>query len=236
MVNRFAVNNFRKGVRVLPSASGTRIRIAQQEDSVAIAAVHAASWRGSYRGILSDEYLNEKLESERLSIWKRRLGFPKTNQYVTVAEQESQIVGFACAFGAEDELLGTMLDNLHVSTSQKGKGIGRKLVRDIAFWCDRSYPSKGLDFRLGLGLHARNIHENDAFRGGCAFRHLKCRRDRAIDKQSFPAAQRSFRVVSDFARQSGIAKNARTSTGARQAMTALRPHSSALFMSAASRI
>jgi hypothetical protein len=33
---------------------------------------------------------------------------------------------------------------LNVSTSQKGKGIGRKLVRDIAFWCDRSYPSKGL--------------------------------------------------------------------------------------------
>ena len=144
MVNRFAVNNFRKGVRVLPSAPGTRIRIAQQEDSVAIAAVHAASWRGSYRGILSDKYLNDELESERLSIWKRRLGFPKKNQYVTVAEQESQIVGFACAFGAEDELLGTMLDNLHVSTSQKGKGIGRKLVRDIAFWCDRSYPSKGL--------------------------------------------------------------------------------------------
>jgi hypothetical protein len=49
---------------VLPSASGTRIRIAQQEDSVAIAAVHAASWRGSYRGILSDKYLNDELESE----------------------------------------------------------------------------------------------------------------------------------------------------------------------------
>src|ERR1700678_3407364 len=37
-----------------------------------------------------------------------------------------------------------MLDNLHVLPSQKGKGIGRKLVRDIACWCDRSYPSKGL--------------------------------------------------------------------------------------------
>ena len=108
---------------MLHSAAETSIRIAQLEDSVAIAAVHAASWRSSYRGILSDESLNEKLESERLSIWKRRLGFPKTNQYVTVAEQESQIVGFACAFGAEDELLGTMLDNLHVLPSQKGKGI-----------------------------------------------------------------------------------------------------------------
>jgi GNAT superfamily N-acetyltransferase len=41
-------------------------------------------------------------------------------------------------------LLGTMLDNLHVLSSQKGKGIGRKLVRDIASWCDRDYPNKGL--------------------------------------------------------------------------------------------
>jgi hypothetical protein len=101
--NSLTGHNFLKGVRVLPSASGARIRIAQQEDSVAIAAVHAASWRGSYRGILSDKYLNDELESERLSIWKQRLEFPKTNQYVTVAEQESQIVGFACSFGADDE-------------------------------------------------------------------------------------------------------------------------------------
>ena len=88
---------------MLPSASGTRIRIAQQEDSVAIAAVHAASWRGSYRGILSDKYLNDELESERLSIWKQRLEFPKTNQYVTLAEQESQIV--RAAHGSNDPAL-----------------------------------------------------------------------------------------------------------------------------------
>jgi hypothetical protein len=46
--------------------------------------------------------------------------------------------------GGDDELLGTMLDNLHVLQSQKGKGIERKLVRDIASWCDRDYSAKGL--------------------------------------------------------------------------------------------
>ena len=145
---------------MLPSASETRIRIAEQEDSVAIAAVHAASWRGSYRGILSDKYLNDELESERLSIWKQRLEFPKTNQFVTVAEHESHIVGFACAFGGEDELLGTMLDNLHVLPSQKGKGIGPKLVRDIACWCDRDYPNKGLYLWVfGHNLPARRFYD-----------------------------------------------------------------------------
>jgi GNAT superfamily N-acetyltransferase len=145
---------------MLHSAAVTSIRIAQQEDSVAIAAVHAISWRSSYRGILSDEYLNEELESERLSIWKRRLEFPKTNQYVTVAKHESHIVGFACAFGCEDELLGTMLDNLHVLPSQKGKGIGRGLVRDIASWCDRGYPNKGLYlWVIEQNLPARRFYE-----------------------------------------------------------------------------
>jgi GNAT superfamily N-acetyltransferase len=37
-----------------------------------------------------------------------------------------------------------MLDNLHVLQSQKGKDIGRKLVRDIASWCDRDYSAKDL--------------------------------------------------------------------------------------------
>jgi hypothetical protein len=81
--------------------------------------VHAISWRSSYREILPDEYLNEEIELERHSVWKRRLEFPKTNQYVTVVKQESHIVGFACAFGGEDELFGTMLDNLHVLQSQR---------------------------------------------------------------------------------------------------------------------
>src|ERR1700740_1048664 len=103
------------------SDATTSIQIARQEDSAALAAVHAISWRSSYREILSDEYLNEELESERLSSWRGRLGVPKTNQYVIVAKQESHIVGFACTFGCEDQLLGTMLDNLHVLPSQKAQ-------------------------------------------------------------------------------------------------------------------
>ena len=34
------------------------------------------------------------------------------------------------------------------------------------------------------------IHDNDAFRGDCAFRHAECRWDRAIGKQTFSTAQR----------------------------------------------
>jgi len=45
-----------------------------------------------------------------------------------------------------------------------------------------------IDFRLGLRLQLV-IHDSDSFRGDCAFRHLECRRDRTIGKQSFSTAQ-----------------------------------------------
>ena len=39
------------------------------------------------------------------------------------------------------------------------------------------------------------IHENDATRTDNAFRHLECRRDRAIGKQSFSTAQRNRKYL-----------------------------------------
>jgi len=121
-----------------------KIRIAQQDDFTTIAALHAASWRSTYRGVLSDEYLDGAVASERLALWKHRFKNPQANQHIVVAEQEASIVGFACAYGNEDEQWGTMLDNLHVLPAQKGHGVGRKLMTHIASWCSAAYPRKGL--------------------------------------------------------------------------------------------
>jgi len=79
-----------------------------------------------------------------MAFWKHRFNNPRANQYIVVAEQEASIVGFACAYGNEDEQWGTMLDNLHVLPAQKGQGIGRKLITHIASWCSGTYQRKGL--------------------------------------------------------------------------------------------
>jgi hypothetical protein len=99
-----------------------KIRIAQQDDSAAIATLHAASWRDLYRGILSNEYLDSNIESEREAFWEQRFNNPRANQYVVVAESGVNMVGFACAHGNEDQQWGTMLDNLHVLPSVRGEG------------------------------------------------------------------------------------------------------------------
>ena len=76
-----------------------RFRDATLADAPGIAALHAASWRRAYRGMLSDEYLDNDLEADRTSVWIGRLTTPNPNQRVVLAEVSDQLAGFACAFG-----------------------------------------------------------------------------------------------------------------------------------------
>jgi len=134
-----------------------QIRIASPRDSTDIAALHALSWRTSYRGILEDEYLDGRVLSERTSVWRERLLSPRAEQYVIVAEDQDGLAGFACAYGSADEQWGTMLDNLHARPSRQGRGTGSKLISEVAAWSFRSFPGRdsfsgSLNKTQGLGV------------------------------------------------------------------------------------
>jgi len=103
-------------------------RQANARDYLKIARLHVKSWQQHYRGDFSDHFLDVEAASEREEVWKDRLSNPSPNQYVLVAEQEEEIFGFACAFLEDDVEYGTLLDNLHVLGTAKGKGIGRHLM------------------------------------------------------------------------------------------------------------
>ena len=120
------------------------VRIASAADVPCIAAVHAESWRIAYRGMLQDDYLDREIDAERLALWQTRFRAPAANQYVTVAEVDAKVAGFACAYGNEDPDLGSFLDNLHVMPEHKRKGIGSALMRDVAQWSLRTWPDCGM--------------------------------------------------------------------------------------------
>ena len=120
------------------------LRTANQSDIQAIASLHAASWRHAYRGALSDAYLAGDIEADRTAAWTQRLRAPVTGQFVTVAEENEQITGFACAFSGSDPLYGTLLDNIHVSLSKQRQGIGSRLLQQVANWCAAKTPDQGL--------------------------------------------------------------------------------------------
>ncbi|MCU7548337.1 GNAT family N-acetyltransferase [Chitinophagaceae bacterium LB-8] len=108
------------------------LREAQFSDYAAIAKLHAESWKQNYRGIYSDHFLDNEVEQDRSDVWHQRLQFPSKNQRVTIATQDGSIVGFSCLYYNDDPNFGSLLDNLHISTSVQGSGIGTLLIRSCA--------------------------------------------------------------------------------------------------------
>jgi ribosomal protein S18 acetylase RimI-like enzyme len=123
--------------------STASIREARADDIERIARLHAESWRVAYRGMYSDAYLDGDVFADRLQVWQERLGSPKPNQYVIVAEDGGNIAGFACAYGDDDPKWGTLLDNLHVHPEGKRRGVGTQLIAAAAHWSAREYPASG---------------------------------------------------------------------------------------------
>ena len=108
------------------------IRSATKADTAEIAAIHTASWRDAYAGILAAEFLNGDIESNRLELWSRRLGERPPSQLVDVAcDATGAMVAFACSYHDVDARWGSLVDNLHVLPRFRGQGVGETLLRGL---------------------------------------------------------------------------------------------------------
>lgn len=142
----------------------TTYRPATIDDAAAIADLHARSWRATYRGAYTDEYLDGPVDEDRLTTWTDRLAHPPPNQFVAVAADGDGVVGFACVYGAHDETWGSFLDNIHTDPKRHGEGIGTGLFAAVVDWCRCHHPHTGLHLKvLDRNDNARRFYER---RGG----------------------------------------------------------------------
>ena len=121
-----------------------RFRETTRPDAAAVAGLHAESWRAHYRGAYRDEYLDGDVVEERLRVWEQRLSTPPPNQFVVLAFEDDELIGFACGYGGHDETWGSLLDNLHVRPEHQGRGVGAGLMAEVAAWCHANYADCGL--------------------------------------------------------------------------------------------
>ena len=121
-----------------------QLRAATASDAEALAALHAGSWQRSYRGMMSDAFLDGGALDNRRRVWHERLTTPDADRLVTVADDGARIVGFICVFARADAGWGAYIDNLHVVHDWQGRGLGRALMRSAAEWVCRKQPGAGV--------------------------------------------------------------------------------------------
>jgi GNAT superfamily N-acetyltransferase len=116
----------------MASVDRLRYRSAGAEDAIAIATLHAESWRRHYRGAYSDSFLDGDVDDDREKVWSQRLRTRDGSSRTVVAENDAGIVGFAHGIFDSDPTWGALLDNLHVSQGHKRGGVGTELLALIA--------------------------------------------------------------------------------------------------------
>lgn len=105
-------------------------RVARQ-----IAALHAASWKTTYRGIFADHYLDHEVDTERRRHWLARVRQLSTGQgEIFLATSADRALGFACIEIGPEREWGALVDNLHVLPTFKGAGLGAALLEAGAKW------------------------------------------------------------------------------------------------------
>jgi GNAT superfamily N-acetyltransferase len=116
-------------------AVGTRrIRPATIDDARAIAEVHVASWRATYRGLLPDAYLDRLSVDEREAQRREVLRDPSGEWGTLVAEEDGRVIGFA-AYGPsrdDDASPGTgEVPAIYLAPEVVGTGVGRDLFEQV---------------------------------------------------------------------------------------------------------
>lgn len=128
----------------MADATALRYRLAAPADASRIADLHTDSWRRSYRGILTDGYLDGRLASERSARWRawsERSGRTPATLTVLAEAGPDELVGFVHVEADADEHLGALVDNLHVHHDWRRRGIARRLMAEAGRWAaERGQP------------------------------------------------------------------------------------------------
>jgi ribosomal protein S18 acetylase RimI-like enzyme len=151
------------------AAAGLTYRSARPGDALAIAGLHADSWRRHYRGAYSDAFLDDEAASFLGDMWTGRFAAPDPQARTVLAERDGTVVGLAHTILGSHLTWGALLDNLHVSYGMKRQGVGTRLLALSARAVLEAVPSSGLYlWVLEQNAAARAFYEA---RGGSCVDH-----------------------------------------------------------------
>ena len=148
-----------------PSNPPFSLRDATPADLNAIDDIHVRSRRATYRGQVSDHYLDVTMPAASRADWERKL--PEMlagGGCIRVAESAGQAIGFVCAI-APDAAGSVYVNNLHALPDRKGLGVGSALLQAAAHWARGAGAS---------AMHLKVLETNRAAIGFYESRGWRC--------------------------------------------------------------
>lgn len=141
------------------------LRDAGLADLATIDDIHVRSRRATYRGQVSDHYLDVAMPAASRADWERKLPEILAGAgRLIIAESAGQAIGFVCAF-APDAQASVYINNLHALPERKGLGAGAALLEAAADWA-RSAGARR--------MHLRVLETNKAAIGFYGSRGWRC--------------------------------------------------------------
>jgi ribosomal protein S18 acetylase RimI-like enzyme len=151
-------------VSPLDSSARGLVRPAVPQDATAIAAVHVATWRDAYAGLLADEFLAGLVVEEWAERWRGRLAETVAPIFTLVSETGGRVQGFVSGGPDRHGYPGGEVFAIYVDPGCQGSGAGRGLmsaaVRSLA---EAGFAEAGL-WVLAGNRSARGFYEAQGWR------------------------------------------------------------------------
>jgi ribosomal protein S18 acetylase RimI-like enzyme len=145
------------------------IDAARPGDAPGIARVHTRSWQHAYRGIFTDEYLDNLDWRARLPGWEDAISAPRPAHVLEVARAGDTVIGFAAAGPARDEDLPARYGEIYaiyVDPDAWSQGTGSALLDAAVARLARERPElEAISLWVLEDNHqARGFYEKHGFR------------------------------------------------------------------------
>jgi ribosomal protein S18 acetylase RimI-like enzyme len=144
--------------------SGGLVRAAVPQDARAIAAVHVATWRDAYAGLMPDDLLDGLDVDERAETWRGRLGVLPDLVFVFVFALDGEVRGFVSGGPSRDGRAGGEVYAIYVDPGAQGRGAGRLLLEAAAGQLAGSGFAEASLWVLASNRAARGFYESQGWR------------------------------------------------------------------------
>jgi len=124
------------------------IRPAEERDAAELAEVHVHAWQYAYRGIMSDDILDNLSVEQRTKRWHSILTNPDNAAQSFVAEHAGKVIGFCSVGPSRDEDIDKHhgeLWALNVDPKEMNHGAGSALLqKGLAYLREQGYTAATL--------------------------------------------------------------------------------------------